>query len=231
LARHVLQMHAVRPRFQHDPVDGYTTALKTFGSFPAARLDEEWLPNRNRIFVLGLLRRRGSNHRRRRAQRAGYGRGRAFCCHGYRGALVRSGPAGRNHAAPAEREPAPALAEPRARSLDPDLWAQRTYLVWEPGIGRTLSNREPFQFVGAGPTVGMRWSQVGADSTHFGFADGAWVSAGAALVGPPKQCQSEDMRPYAALIVGIRGGELYVSPKIGVVSVPHFCLDLSGLGF
>ena len=100
----------------------------------------------------------------------------------------------------------------------------------EPSLGKELSDTNgPFRFVGAGPTLGMRWDELDDTSTRFGFAGGGWVSAGSLLQSDSSQGCGEDLRPYAALIVGIRGEELYASPKVGVVQVPEICISLGNL--
>jgi hypothetical protein len=123
-----------------------------------------------------------------------------------------------------------ALSGSSRSTSDPDFWTERTSFVWEPWLGKELSNTNgAFRFIGAGPTLGMRWDQLDDDSTRFGFAGGAWVSAGSMLQSDTSEGCGEDVRPYAALIIGIRGEELYASPKVGLAQVPEICFSLGGL--
>lgn len=121
---------------------------------------------------------------------------------------------------------APSNPEPGSHA-----WRHRTSIVWEPGIGSVVGDSEKaFQFVGVGPTLGMRWDGLDDGSTDFGFSGGVWVSGGTALSDGNQGC-SDEVRPYAALILGIRGEELYLSPKAGIVDVPRFCFSLPIGGF
>ena len=120
----------------------------------------------------------------------------------------------------------PSTPDPGSRA-----WRHRTSILWEPSIGTVVGDsKKAFQFVGMGPTLGMRWDGLDDGSSDFGFSGGVWVSGGTALSRGEQGC-SDEVRPYATLILGIRGDELYLSPKVGIVDVPRFCISLGSFGF
>jgi len=128
----------------------------------------------------------------------------------------------------------------RARTETED-WSSHTYLLWEPGFGGVVGDKggdrteDKFDWLGGGASVGIRvnrYAQAPMDAT---VVAGAWTSAGHALSGRQSDvCGASDTRSFLALVVGIRGTELYASPKLGVMHVPGFCLNLfdeEGSGF
>ena len=124
---------------------------------------------------------------------------------------------------PATRPPNPgtvaATANPQS---DSKYWRARTYLLWEPGLPLLVENRT---WVAAGASLGVRW-EIDDDATNRArFTEGGWLGAAHAHSGQESSdCQASDTRPYLALVVGLRGQELYASPKMGVLEVPKLCL-------
>ncbi len=110
-------------------------------------------------------------------------------------------------------------------------WKSRTYLLWEPGFGKALdSTGGAFKFVGGGLSLGARWQEPDqGDTTRVGFAGGAWLSGGSMLRGDTSTGCGDDVRPYAVLVVGIRGEEFYAAPKVGLVQMPAICINLGHL--
>ncbi|HKO47539.1 MAG TPA: hypothetical protein VJV79_07445 [Polyangiaceae bacterium] len=110
-------------------------------------------------------------------------------------------------------------------------WSTHTYLLWEPGFGGALSEKTEgrFVFLGSGASAGMRWNRYDGAPPDSDFVLGAWANAGQVLTAKgSRECGARDTRPFAALVVGIRGFELYASPKIGVMDLPGVCLNLFG---
>jgi hypothetical protein len=108
-------------------------------------------------------------------------------------------------------------------------WLTHTYLLWEPGFGGVLNETtsENFAFLGAGASVGMRMNRYDDKPLDTNFVMGAWTSAGSALSArASRECGAKDTRPFVAFVVGVRGFELYASPKIGVMDLPSFCFDI-----
>jgi hypothetical protein len=114
-------------------------------------------------------------------------------------------------------------------NADPKDWSTHTYLLWEPGFGGVLDNETSGQFtwLGGGGSLGLRLNRYDEADSNVNLVVGAWLSGGRVLVNQGRhECGDSDTRPFAALVVGIRGFELYASPKIGVMHVPGFCLNI-----
>ena len=114
-------------------------------------------------------------------------------------------------------------------NADPKDWSTHTYLLWEPGFGGVLDNETSGQFtwLGGGGSLGLRLNRYDEADSNVNLVVGAWLSGGRVLVNQGShECGDSDTRPFAALVVGIRGFELYASPKIGVMHVPGFCLNI-----
>lgn len=109
-----------------------------------------------------------------------------------------------------------------------EYWRSRTYLLWEPGIPIPAGNTDgAFRWGALGGSVGVSFDAYDDAPWRAKVAGGAWVGVGQALQGRPAnaECRTRDVRPYLALIVGIRGSEVYLSPKLGVLEIPRICLD------
>ena len=112
-------------------------------------------------------------------------------------------------------------------------WSTHTSLLWEPGFGGVLDGHTNgnFVFLGAGASAGARLNRYDNAPPDVDFVLGAWTSAGSALNAKANyDCGASDTRPFAAFVVGVRGWELYASPKIGVMSLPNMCLNIFGEG-
>lgn len=108
-------------------------------------------------------------------------------------------------------------------------WSTHTYLLWEPGLGAALGDdtEGKFGWLGGGGSVGIRLNRYEGAPMDANLVAGAWASAGRALSNQEsRECGASDTRPFAALVIGVRGFELYASPKVGVMQMPGFCLDL-----
>jgi len=122
-----------------------------------------------------------------------------------------------------------------ARAAKPHEYAfvRRTYLLWEPrlGIAPGADVRGAFNFGGGGASIGMHWDRVaratGDAPTHFGALGGAFLGGGHVFDYGATHCDTS-FQPYVSLAIGVRGGEIYVTPKGGLVGVPHICLTLTG---
>jgi hypothetical protein len=97
---------------------------------------------------------------------------------------------------------------------------------WRASIGTTSNRNEAFAIFGAGLSLGTHYDVLDNGATDSGFAGGAWLSAGKAFKAAPPDhhCYDDDWRPYGVLVIGIRAEEFYLSPKLGVVGLPGFCL-------
>jgi hypothetical protein len=98
-------------------------------------------------------------------------------------------------------------------------WIRRSYFVWEPRIGRFSHeiSESGSSFLGGGTTIGMRWDRSGDldKSTESGAVGGVWVGGGYAFPsGAGDTC--DDVRPYVSIALGLRGNEIYLTPKAGI---------------
>lgn len=130
--------------------------------------------------------------------------------------------------APLPSSAPPSGSTPPSASVPPasDYWRSRTYLLWEPALGIPISDiNQAFGWISGGGSLGVRWESYDDAATRAHFTAGNWFAVGATLTGPQSSdCGASDTRPYVALVVGMRGGELYASPKVGVLQVPKICL-------
>lgn len=127
----------------------------------------------------------------------------------------------------------PRASSQPARSLPPPddahgLWKERTYLLWEPGVTYLTEDyfRDPsFSWPAVGGSMGARIDYFAAREAQTTFVGGAWFGAGSTLISNDTECRGRaDTRPYVALLLGFRGAaELYLSTKIGVLSIPDLC--------
>lgn len=109
------------------------------------------------------------------------------------------------------------------------MWSTHTYLLWEPGFGGALDDQTDgkFNWLGGGLSAGLRVNRYTDAPMDADLVAGAWASGGHALSERTKpDCGAGDTRPFVAFVVGIRGYELYVSPKVGVMHAPAFCLNI-----
>jgi hypothetical protein len=60
---------------------------------------------------------------------------------------------------------------------------------------------------------------------------GIWTGGGYAFAGEPSADCSDDVRAFVSFAVGMRGEEVYFTPKLGVVSIPAFCISLGNGGW
>jgi hypothetical protein len=113
-------------------------------------------------------------------------------------------------------------------------WIQRTYLVWEPrfGVLPGFNLEDPgsssFVTAGVGATIGARWDRA-ADAAVPGQAAwllGGWGGGAYVLSGSAHAACNEDLRATLSLALGLRGGEWYMTPKVGLLNVPEICIDL-----
>lgn len=116
-----------------------------------------------------------------------------------------------------------------AASARPDDYnfKRRTYLLWEPQIGKLFADTDKtFPFAGLGGSIGMRWDAVaGSERTEFGPLGGAFVAGGAAR-GVPVHANGEcpaSLSPYVSLVLGVRGSEFYLMPKVGAALASELC--------
>lgn len=137
---------------------------------------------------------------------------------------------GGHHSEPAKRAPPSAREQTHtltpSNSADTKDWSTHTYLLWEPGLGAPLGDNtaSTFDWLGGGASVGIRLNRYGEAPMDANLVAGAWASGGHALSGQESRaCGASDTRPFVALVVGVRGLELYASPKLGVMHVPGFC--------
>ncbi|MEO7034997.1 MAG: hypothetical protein ABI548_13895 [Polyangiaceae bacterium] len=140
---------------------------------------------------------------------------------------------GGQHSEPAERVPVNAREQTNARTASSTAstkdWSTHTYLLWEPGLGAALGDNTASKFVwlGGGASVGVRLNRYADAPMDANLVAGAWASGGHALTNQEShECGASDTRPFVALVVGIRGSELYASPKLGVMHVPGLCIRL-----
>jgi hypothetical protein len=114
-------------------------------------------------------------------------------------------------------------------------FVRRTYLLWEPriGIAPRADRDDAFSFGGGGASIGMRWDRVagatGDARSHFGALGGAFFGGGRVFEYGASRCDTS-LQPYVSLAIGVRGGEIYLAPKGGVVGVPHFCFTITSFG-
>jgi hypothetical protein len=125
-----------------------------------------------------------------------------------------------------QRPDVPTSTSGRARS---EAWSTHTYLLWEPGFGSALENRTDgkFNWLGGGVSAGVRVNRYPGAPMDADLVAGAWASGGRVL--SPRgsgSCGSDDARPFAGLVIGVRGYEVYASPKIGFMYVPSFCFRI-----
>lgn len=108
--------------------------------------------------------------------------------------------------------------------------ATRTYLVWEPGFVRTLTDTSAgaaFDALGTGFTVGGSWKSR-RQTTEGRWIAGFWWAGSHMLPGEGSNCGDDfDERAYGALVVGLRGDEFYLAPKAGFVAIPNLHLFCS----
>ena len=110
-------------------------------------------------------------------------------------------------------------------------WKSRTFVAWEPRVGlptRHLDGSDTggFAFLGLGGTLGARWDVIDGATTppRAQFLGGTWVGGGYAF--PTSQSGCDDaIHPYLSLAFGMRGDEVYLTPKVGVLDVPNFCIS------
>ena len=110
-------------------------------------------------------------------------------------------------------------------------WRRRTYFVWEPRIGPLPwgdNDQSGLRFAGSGLTIGARIDRPAADGEdRVGWVSGVWAGGGYAFPrSTPAGCD-DDTRPYVSIAFGVRGNELYFTPKVGVMQVPKICVGLS----
>jgi len=126
---------------------------------------------------------------------------------------------------------------PRAGERHPRVWDQRTYLLWEPRFGSFagkdalgffagLPDTSGFGMWGVGVSLGVRWDRGESlnGAPDVGFLGGVWGGGGYLF---PRRGGAEcgnDRRAYISAALGLRGGEIYFTPKLGVMEVPEFCL-------
>jgi hypothetical protein len=84
-----------------------------------------------------------------------------------------------------------------------------------------------FSWLGGGGSLGVRLDRFDDAPLRAGFIAGGWASVGHAIEREQSSaCDADDNRPYVVLVLGIRGTELYASPKVGLMHIPSFCLKL-----
>ena len=122
---------------------------------------------------------------------------------------------------------------PAAAASGSRRWIHRTYLVWEPRAGTFpgLTFDKPgssaFAIGGGGATIGARWDTAtdGLAPGRAALLLGGWAGGAYVLPGSAQAACDADLRATFSLAVGFRGGEFYLTPKVGVLNVPEFCLD------
>jgi hypothetical protein len=110
-------------------------------------------------------------------------------------------------------------------------WRTRTFVAWEPRVGLPTRNLDGsvaggFPFLGLGGTIGAHWDTVdGATAPPKAqFLGGTWVGGGYAF--PISQSGCDDaIHPYVSFAFGMRGDEVYLTPKVGVLDVPTVCIS------
>jgi hypothetical protein len=118
-----------------------------------------------------------------------------------------------------ELEPAPSN-EPSESGFE-----ERTYLLWEPRVGWPYSTRQTIAVPGGGASLGIAWDRyAGSEQTVEHALFGAFAGVGVAK-NEERPC-GWHATPYASVALGFRGGEFYLTPKVGITGVPTFCLDL-----
>jgi hypothetical protein len=112
-------------------------------------------------------------------------------------------------------------------------WARRTYLVWEPrfgflpGLVGERQGSSAFATAGAGATLGARWDAAPSESGpgRAAMLGGVWGGGAYVLSGSDQAVCDEDWRTTFSLALGFRGGEFYLTPKVGVLNVPEVCIN------
>lgn len=108
------------------------------------------------------------------------------------------------------------------------VWRRRTHFLWEPGVMSGTSNRS-FAFGAIGGTVGLTLEHYDVAAMTLQPSAGMWIAAGQTLrAANNSDCSGDDVRPYALLVIGFRGGELYAAPKLGILNRPRECDRLPG---
>ncbi|MET0790190.1 MAG: hypothetical protein ABW061_01600 [Polyangiaceae bacterium] len=117
------------------------------------------------------------------------------------------------------------LATPQP--VAPRRWTSRTSLLWEPGLGVPFdATNGSAGLIAAGGTLGLRVDRNDDASTVLGFSAGGWLGVSHLLNENKNLGCKNEVSPYLGLVIGVRGSELYASPKAGIVQVPHFCFSL-----
>lgn len=116
-------------------------------------------------------------------------------------------------------------------------WDQRTYVVWEPGILIPVAGNAPDSWMlmaGGGFSLGGRWDvrEVESDEGEVhtvvdpAATGGFWVGGNESVPQAPSGCGGFQPRFSGSLSIGVRGDEIYVTPKLGVFLWPQgICLD------
>jgi hypothetical protein len=106
-------------------------------------------------------------------------------------------------------------------------WTRRTYLVWEPRLGGVPGDSSIL--VGGGATFGARWDRSDGSSAppRAAFISGIWGGAVVPFDRPTDYLSGRTL-PYFSIALGVRGDEIYLAPKVGILQEPSFTLDLGG---
>jgi hypothetical protein len=121
-------------------------------------------------------------------------------------------------------QPAVPAGSSSSQSSSQSRWVRRTFLVWEPRLGHTVPGSASV-LIGGGGTVGAKWDDSAAAGKGGGqFLGGAW--AGVAIPIEPRRFDLEGRTDvYVSIAVGIRGDELYLTPKVGVFQEPEVTIS------
>jgi hypothetical protein len=98
----------------------------------------------------------------------------------------------------------------------------RSYFVWEPRLGGLVDAPDGYGFVGGGPTLGYRWDHHEDGPPEGGVIAGVWGGAAYAFPRGSSKCE-EKTRAYFSFALGIRGQEIYLAPKAGVMAITPIC--------
>jgi hypothetical protein len=104
-------------------------------------------------------------------------------------------------------------------------WVQRTFLAWEPRVGRTAGSTSIL--CGGGATLGASWDRT-ADQAAAPGATGLFGFWGGAAVPYDRQTDWFSGRTdvYFSVALGLRGDELYLTPKVGVLREPQLTISI-----
>jgi hypothetical protein len=117
-------------------------------------------------------------------------------------------------------------------------WDRRAYVVWEPGYAAFVgpnSTDAPWLLVGGGFSAGRRWDVREVESADGEVRDvvdaagiaGFWAGANDSVPMESPGCGGFQPHMYGSVSIGVRGNEIYVTPKLGVFLAPRgICLDL-----